>query len=182
MSMRSPEVFLRGVMRFAEANASDRHRMQIRFFGCTLDAVAEMTRSLELEDIVCIEEAKPYEDAQRSIAEADVLVVIEAKCEEGIFLPSKFVDFVQAGRPILAVSPGKGTLWDILSEYGGGIAVDNTSPESVAAGLNKLFCAWKEGELDKRFSSAALFRLFSEDTVLDEYRKIFQRFDSFSNA
>jgi hypothetical protein len=101
--------------------------------------------------------------------------VIEAPCVEGIFFPSKFVDFVQTGRPILGISPINGTLADILSRYGGGILADCHSPEAVANAIRILYEEWRAGELDEKYGSSGLFDLFSEKTVLGQYMELFRR-------
>jgi hypothetical protein len=109
------------------------------------------------------------------LAAAAVSVVIEATLPEGIFFPSKVADFVQVGRPILAVSPAVGTLNDLLSSYGGGIAVDCASSEGIAKGIESLFRSWQAGDLDVSYGSAKLRPLFSDETVLSAYREIFDR-------
>jgi hypothetical protein len=51
--------------------------------------------------------------------EADVLLLIEnAEDREGVYLPSKFVDYLWAGRPVIALTPRNGTISDYLGpEY-----------------------------------------------------------------
>ena len=43
----------------------------------------------------------------------DVSLIIEAACEEGIFLPSKVADYLQINSSIFAVSPQTGVLRDL---------------------------------------------------------------------
>ena len=61
----------------------------------------------------------------------DVLCVIEAKMNEGIFLPSKLSDYSFLNKPILCFSPANGTLVDLINKYGGGIAIDNEDEKNV---------------------------------------------------
>jgi hypothetical protein len=100
---------------------------------------------------------------------------LEAPCEEGVFFPSKFVDFVQTGHPILAVSPAHGTLTDILTANGGGIAADCRSPDTVARAIETLYLAWERGSLEPLYGSSRLFNLFSENYVIGQYLEIFGR-------
>ena len=118
---------------------------------------------------------KTYEDIQTIMSNSSVLVVIEAPFKEGVFLPSKFVDFVQTGRAIIAVSPSVGSLNDIISAYGGGIAVDCHSPLAVAKAIETLYAAWKSGTIDEKYGSFQLFDLFGEQRVIGDYRKLFKR-------
>jgi uncharacterized membrane protein YeiH len=102
-------------------------------------------------------------------------VVLEAPCNQGIFFPSKFVDFVQTGRPILAVSPVNGTLADILTASGGGIVADCLSPDAVEVAIKTLYVAWKRGSLESMYGSSRLFNLFDENYVIGQYLEIFSR-------
>jgi len=174
LTFRDPNVFLKGVGRFLEKNRIE-SPMHIKFVGLPLESLEETTRRLGLNEIVSMEPVKPYEDAQEILAKSNVLVVLEAPCEEGIFFPSKFVDFVQTGHPILAISPSNGTLADILSANGGGIAADCLSPDAVEGAIKTLYVAWKRGSLESMYGSSRLFNLFDEDYVIGQYLEILSR-------
>lgn len=171
---RDPQSFFRGLQIFHE-RTRPRESVRVRFIveqpGNTLAAA----KSCGVEHLVQLERGKPYEEALSLLTSADVLVILEAAMGEGIFLPSKFVDYVQSGRPILAVSPRVGTLADILSARGGGIAVDGANPESIASGIATLFESWRAGRLERRFGSASLQSLFDRNAVLRAYQELFNR-------
>ena len=90
-------------------------------------------------------------------------------------MPSKFVDFIQTGRPILAISPEQGTLADIINQHGGGIAVDNRSPVKVCNALNVLYRAWEIDPQMGAYSSSNLIDLFGADVVIPKYNEILVR-------
>jgi len=113
-----------------------------------------------------------FPSAFRCQCRSSVLVIIEAPCEEGIFLPSKFVDFIQTGKPILAISPRDGTLADIINSHGGGIAADVLSAESVCKAVSMLYSHWERGTLNNKFSSSRLSSLFNENVVLTKYKNL----------
>jgi len=165
---------LEGVRRFLEKNRVERS-LHIKFVGLPLERLGETTRRLGLNEIVSMEPVKCYEETQDILAKSNVVVVLEAPCEEGIFFPSKFVDLVQTGHPILAVSPVNGTLADILTANGGGIAADCLSPEAVEGAIKTLYVTWQQGLLESKYGSSHLFNLFSEDYVIGQYLEIFDR-------
>ena len=173
LGLRRPDVFLDGVSRFIKS-AGIQSSVSVQFVSREFDNIRELTKRFCLQDIVILREATTYEKTQQILEASAVLVVIEAACEEGIFFPSKFVDFVQTGRPILAVSPNKGTLHDILSTYGGGIAVDVASPDAVANAIRILYSEWKTGTLNEKYGTSRLVHLFSEKLVLKKYMGIFR--------
>ena len=68
-------------------------------------------------------------------------IIIEAECEEGIYLPTKFVDAIQSGLPVFCVSPFPGTLNDMVEKYAVGFYANNTSIDDVE---NKLINAYND--------------------------------------
>jgi len=172
LGLRKPDVFLEGVSKFLKSTRID-SPFFVKFVSLLFDNVKEIARNLGIEDRIIFEKAKTYEETQRIAETSTILVVIEASCEEGIFFPSKFVDFVQTGRPILAVSPAVGTLNDILTTHGGGVAVNGNSPDDVARAIQILYTSWRDGTLDEKYGSDRLIHLFSEKKIMDQYMEIF---------
>jgi glycosyltransferase involved in cell wall biosynthesis len=171
---RSADVFLQGVKLFRDRTEVKRE-ISVVFVGDRPDDVRQAAAAHGVEDLVRIEASRPYTEMPEILKSADVLVIIEAMVEEGIFLPSKFVDYVCTGQPILAVSPPAGTLNDYLREHGGGIAADGRKAAEVADAIEVLYSRWSDGTLYDHFGSSKLFPLFSEDGVLNRYREIFEK-------
>jgi hypothetical protein len=171
---REVTVLLEGAKRFRNliGNADS---FYIRFIVDRSDIVADSAKTIGVEDIIRIEESRPYSQMPRALAKSDVLVIIEAPIKEGIFMPGKLVDYVQIGRPILALSPVVGTIADVLSKHGGGIAVDCKSPDAVAQAFQTLYAHWKEGTLNLTYGSASLVPFFSEERVLQVYMDLFKK-------
>jgi hypothetical protein len=174
LGLREPEIFLGGVRRFLDG-AGPRHELGLKLVGSEPGGLRGAVERFGLGRVVSVEGVKTYEETQAILAATAVVIVLEPPFDEGIFFPSKFVDLVQTGRPILAVSPQEGTLADILSANGGGIPVDCRSAHAVAQALERLYSAWAVGNLDSDFGSYHLFGLFSEDQVLGRYSEIFGR-------
>ena len=65
-------------------------------------------------------------------------MIIEAKCDEGIYLPTKFVDALQVSTPVFCVSPKIGTLRDLVNEYYVGYVCDNESVDDIKKTLIRL--------------------------------------------
>ena len=126
---RDVSVFFEGIKLFRK-NTDDTEPFTVRFLVDKPDIVTERARAMGIEDIIKIEKTVPYSKMPEVLSQSDVLVIIEAPLEDGIFLPSKIADYAQIGCPILALSPPNGTIFDILSEHGGGIAVDCRSPRT----------------------------------------------------
>ena len=62
------------------------------------------------------------------MAAADGLLVIDAPAKKSVFLPSKLIDYLGAGRPILGLT-SPGTSANLINQLGGWVA----SPDDVEA-------------------------------------------------
>lgn len=60
---------------------------------------------------------RDYFQTIKEITKYDVALIIEAPCIEGIFLPTKVIDYLQCQIPIATCSPTKGVLNDLYSKY-----------------------------------------------------------------
>jgi hypothetical protein len=172
IALRDPSVFFEGLKRFLK-DFKPTKKVKVFFIGDSVDEIRAKTHESGVGDIVWTEAPKTYEETQSRAASSSVLFVIEAKCDEGIFFPSKFVDFIQTGRPVLAISPRVGTLSDILSKNGGGIAVDNRFPDEISFALNKFYTTWEKETLETTYGSHKLLNYFCEDIVISKYSDIF---------
>jgi glycosyltransferase involved in cell wall biosynthesis len=170
---RNPEVFLRGMKEFLRCQGLGT-KFKLLIIGLENVGLSRLIESFGLESNIELKGPLSYMETLDHCEKSDVLLVIEAPYEEGIYLPSKFVDYVQTDRPILAVSPKNGTLHDIIDGYGGGIAVDCRSMRAITGALNELYLHWEQCSLDDVYSSGRLHHLFSPNTVIDSYENIFR--------
>ena len=139
------------------------------------NAYAEgLVHQYHLTDHVHFLGGQPYMDALRTMGTYDVLVLLEAVMKTGIFFPSKFTDYAQLGKPILAISPTDGFAHDVLTQLGGGLAVDNTSVEAIKSGLRTLVRSWQAGRLAADFDTRALYADFAPDHVVALYGNLFE--------
>jgi hypothetical protein len=169
---RRPDVLFQGVKAFLAQRPEA--EISMTFITNRPQEVAVAASALEVGDMVNIEAPQPYASSLEAMRRHDVLVVIEAPVGEGIFLPSKLVDYAQSGRPVLALCPMEGTLRDLLTKHGGGIPVDCRSPSQVCEAIGTLYSHWQAGRLDAVYSSDRLFDLFRESRVITSYLRLFQ--------
>jgi glycosyltransferase involved in cell wall biosynthesis len=170
---RRPETFLQALARLRRTAAGE--ALRLRFVGRDQAGLVEQARGAGLEDLIEYSPWGTYQESLAAMSASHVLVLIEAPLADGIFLPSKVTDYVQAGRPILAVSPRNGTLADLLGAHGGGLAVDCTDPDAIFEALRALYNSWDRGSLAQDYSPARLCALFSDAAVIPQYQELFER-------
>lgn len=169
---RDPGPFLTALRRLID-NDGKGTTVEFDIIGVENDRLRHQILQLNLQGHVHCLGAMSYLNTISRLAQSTVPVLIEAQCEEGVFLPSKLADYVQAGRPILAVSPGNGTVRDILNKYDGGIAVDCTSADVIYQGLQTIFSHWQKNTVDVLFSKK-LHDYCQSSTIIKQYEKLFE--------
>jgi len=166
--------FLRGLEMFIERNPSARSRSRVIFSG-SLDAT-EADREIvgRLGDVVEIRGNRPYSESCREMASAAALLLIEAPMAAGVYLPSKFADYVGTTLPVLCLSPAGGEVADLLREIGQ-MPVSQTDPQAIAGDLEARYAAWANGTLRERFSTAALREKFLPGKVAGDFETFCRR-------
>lgn len=71
--------------------------------------------------LVSVKEPVSYRESLSLMASSDGLLVVDAPAEKSVFLPSKLVDYIGAGRPILGLTP-PGTAATLINQLGGWVA------------------------------------------------------------
>jgi glycosyltransferase involved in cell wall biosynthesis len=111
---RTPEPLLR-----AAAGLPEDGRLRLRFVGGGPPALTRRVRQLGLEGRVEFVGPVGYAESLRQIAAADLLVVLDAPTEgESPFLPSKLIEYLGSGRPVLGITPASSETARVLHRLG----------------------------------------------------------------
>lgn len=85
-------------------------RVRLHLFGSVHANWQDVVRRGEAQGIVVRHGEISLDESLARMQEYDALVLIEAKFERGLFLPSKFADYVWAQRPVLISTPPGGAV------------------------------------------------------------------------
>lgn len=112
-----------------------------------------------------------YLESLRLMKSADGLLVVDAPAELSVFLPSKLVDYIGAGRPILGVTP-PGTAAALVRRLGGWVA-DPSDAAGVADALKRFlaFLRARAGR-DAHWGDAETRRGFEAPRVSEKFAGI----------
>jgi len=164
---RSGSTLLEGLARFINRCPAAGNDMEVVFAGPGSEAVVSTAQAYGTAGrVVRSLGLLSYQQMNEQSVCSDVGMVIEAPMAEGIFLPSKAIDLIQCGLPLLAIGPRVGTLPDLIASHGGGIAVDVTQPEEIAQALYHIWTLWKGGSLHNELSPRPLLKLYGENAVM----------------
>ncbi len=95
--------------------------------------------------VSCTGRLSYFESLQR-IASATVCLLVEGNMSEGIYLPSKFADYIQSRKPVIALSPSVGTIED-LSPRTGVTRVNVDDPQGIESAIARHYDAFAAGQL-----------------------------------
>jgi glycosyltransferase involved in cell wall biosynthesis len=146
--------------------------VSFELIGPTYDLPLERLKLETLpEGLVRLKPPVRYLESLRLMASADGLLVIDAPMERSVFLPSKLIDYVGAGRPILGLTP-PGAAAELITQLGGFVANPGDAravAETIGVFLSSLRRRrierreiWGAAEVRRRYEACAVAKLFGE--------------------
>lgn len=112
-----------------------------------------------------------YLESLLLMSAADGLLVIDAPAATSVFLPSKLIDYIGAGRPVFGITP-PGAAAKLISELGGWVTDPSDAAGTEAAvrsfisylreTATKKSEAWGDPTVRQRFDAGAVARRFEE--------------------
>jgi len=167
---RDPSNFLKALSRLIHTPGYS-NSIECVFIGQFSANCRKMIYELDLIDIVTLKPSMSYNSIIDIQKQFDLSVIIEAICEEGIYLPTKVADSIQGALPIFCVSPQNGTQHDLLNLYDIGYFSDNTDIDSIYHSLLKAVNDFWTGRLP--IISMEKVPYFFEKYAEEQYERLF---------
>ncbi|MDC1387058.1 hypothetical protein N8384_06660 [Candidatus Thioglobus sp.] len=112
-----------------------------------------------------------YIDSLIMMSKSDLLLILDAQLSNSVFFPSKLVDYIGSGKPIMAITP-KGSCLDIINKIGGETATPQ-SIESISSGIKNVIMKLKEGSIKLPVDSEK--EKFSNKYISYEFEILFKQ-------
>lgn len=142
---RDPRDFLRAFAGVIERNPNV--KFEFNLIGKMPDEMRHEVDILGLANVVKYTPDLPFLACLEQMADADALLLIEAPVRNGIFLPSKVIDYCEVGRPIFSISPREGVLRDLMDQYELGYFAEVGNTNAIQSALEKMISDWKEDRI-----------------------------------
>ncbi|HEY3780423.1 MAG TPA: hypothetical protein VGL56_05015 [Fimbriimonadaceae bacterium] len=130
------------------AGFSENTPLRIHLYGHTKEEIWKEAACSSVAELFVKEGIVAREEAERLMQVSDVLMIIQhssdISCET---IPSKTYEYMQAGRPILALVWGNKELANLL-ESEGHWSADIRDPSAIGKDLQNCLDAWKSGDLE----------------------------------
>ena len=115
---RNPIQLIKALMAINDEIPELLNKIKFEFFGELDNATNNTLSSLSYnENFISINKGIDYDESLRLMASADVLLILDAPAEKSVFLPSKLIDYIGSGRPLLGITP-PGTAANIIQKLG----------------------------------------------------------------
>lgn len=169
---RSPRRFLQALSQYLVDNPNKRELIECVLLGGVDPDIPNLIKDLKLSEIVSLHSGVSYKEATEEISNSTISLIIEAECEEGIYLPTKVVDSIQCGVPIFAISPIEGVLKDLTSDFCVGYYALNTSKDGIYNTLSNIVSDFENHSLTKISISSC--PIVFEDAITENYKQILE--------
>ncbi|MHC1766874.1 MAG: glycosyltransferase [Verrucomicrobiia bacterium] len=165
---RSSVALLNGLKRFLGSHPVAGKEVRMIFVGPADSETEEAVGQIGLSKSVVLTGRVNYDASLDLIGGASACILIEADMQEGLYLPSKMVDYLAAGKPVLALSPKVGTVRD-MSTDSAVMPLDQHDDCGIAYAIGLLYRAHSAGDLRSLAPSETLAKTFSPDLVASRF-------------
>jgi hypothetical protein len=144
---RTPWALLAGFLRFVEKSEERRERAKLWLVGRVDRHITPDARWEDLTSrpwVRVVNERVDYRSSMEMLYHSSAGVILEAEAEESPFYPGKLADLLYLRKPILAVTPRRSTVRDMLGDAYPLLCMPG-QPEEVERSLELLWEAWKSG-------------------------------------
>ena len=144
--LRTPDAFLRAIAALQRHTAID-GRLAVEFVGGAMQRYERLAADLRLDGVVKFLGRRSPAGALAVASTADVLLSIDAPADgPNLYLPSKLVDYLALGKPILCLTASEGASAELLKPFGYPI-VDPTDSGAIAEEIWRLVRLKESGRL-----------------------------------
>jgi glycosyltransferase involved in cell wall biosynthesis len=161
--VRTPEPLFRALARLQSRAPEAVAGLRVEIVGRVEHGMLETAAARSLpQGLVTVRPPVNYAESLRLIADADLLLVIDAPIAESPFLPSKLVDYVGAARPVVGFTP-PGPSATLIRRIGGWVANPDDAEATSAALMRGL--EWLRANRDAEFGDPHVRREYEAGRV-----------------
>jgi hypothetical protein len=172
---RDPAALVEGFMRFVGSSNEKRQRGRLVFVGRVLErleASQSWQGALAHANVICVGSRINYHAAMAVAQKAVATVIVESNSPESPFFPAKLSDYIWLRKPVIALTPQKSTVTDLLGpDYP--LLVKPTDAAGVAKSLDLLWRHWLSGDLEPLKPPESVVASISEQSTANQLNDLF---------
>lgn len=144
--IRTPEPFFRALELLKEENGDINGNITVKIIG-KMGGFEHLISKYGLDDIVQTMAPMPHKDVFYHLYSSNILLLIDAPVKPSIFLPTKLLEYIYTGKPILAITPEEGESADVIKATKTGIVVSPEDIEGIKEAILYYYEQYKTSEL-----------------------------------
>lgn len=164
-SPRDPKIIVEA---FAKLIKGGDTNIKLDFIGVYDSDLRALIEKLELTDYIRLLPPVDYKESLNLLSNYDIALIIEAHCEEGIFLPTKVGDYMSYNIPIFTISPKIGILNDLHQNNYIQYFAEINQLDSIYTEFKNIYSNYQDGAIKKSLFNES----YSELNILKQYDSI----------
>lgn len=144
---RNPLPILRAIKNLLDKKNINPENFVFEFVG-SLEKKYESIKKDNFGGAVLFKEPVPYIDSLNLMQETDILVNLDGNIKNSVFLPSKLLDYIGAGKPILGITPKDSASARVINKIGGWV-VEPNDIQGIENMLSKIVEYHKNAALER---------------------------------
>jgi glycosyltransferase involved in cell wall biosynthesis len=144
--LREPICLFRGLAQLAK-RLPLQGRIMVSLVGDDTRRYQEMAEGFGVSGLVELSDSLPFQECQKKVCSSDVLLVIDTPGFDGVFLPTKLIEYLAHQKPVIGITERGSAVHDVLNECGLSFA-DIHDPESIADAFEQMLTLFEDGNLD----------------------------------
>jgi hypothetical protein len=167
LEQRDPAFLLMAFENFLNSHADAREHMHITFFGSIHEKHKPVLDAFRFtESLTIVNKRISHAEALRTIADSDVMILLEAISDESPFMPGKLAEFIGLRKCIWSLSPKRSETRRILGgDYPFQCEADQV--DQMEAIIAMLYARWLKDE-SLELSDQRLIKYVSSSQVVEE--------------
>lgn len=141
--LRTPETLFKA-MEIVHRNTPLNGRLILTLLGGENENYRKMAETMGLSELIEFKPAVPLNLCQYEIGKSDLLVMIDTLGHDGVFLPSKLIEYFAFKKPILVITEPNSAVSQLLEDCGIPTA-DQTNASKTAEALKAFLQQWEQG-------------------------------------
>lgn len=175
---RDPSSFLRCIEELRNENVKFNRYVRLFFIGKFGNWFFELIKKYGLDNITSVIDSVSYMESLEYMSKMTLFFLLETNYTQGIFCPSKIVDYYQLSKPIIAIGAKDSEVEEILHKFGGGVYIPHNENKLLKNKLLELFSLWQENKLGTIVEHSNLKAKFSPETIIMKYDTLFMHLKS----
>jgi len=144
--------------------------IEITFYGWQPNEAKELVEKLNMKKYIKFHDSTDIYTAINMLQKFDCLLLLETNFEEGIYSASKIADYALSKKPIFAISPKNGEIFDLYKEFDDFYYADCSDLTDIKENIYKIHKDWLSKNLH---FSKKLNHVFKTENVLKSYTNLF---------